>query len=531
MSQAAGANQTILVIDDSATFRDLLTRALEDAGFSVVAVETGEDGLRVAAERRPAAIVVDGVLPGIDGATVIRRIRLDSALRGTPCLLLTASEGNAQELSALDAGADAFARKREHVSIVMARLWAILRTASSTQEQDASATDSLLAPKTILLVDDDDDYLGALGDALGDAGFRVVTATSGPRALELLAVEPVDCILLDRSMPEMDGLETCQRLKASPALRHLPVVLLTGFREQDGVIEGLAAGADDYVSKSAGLPVLEARIWAQLRRKQFEDDSRRARDELMRREVESAEARIAHEVAEARAELIGELERKNQELEAFAYSVSHDLRAPLRAIDGFSQALLEDCADQIDERGREHLGRVRAAARRMGELIDDILELSRVGRAELTRRGVDLTDMARQVVAELGRAEPERAVEVVIQERLFVMADSRLIRIVLENLIGNAWKFTAGAAAARIELSAAGQAGDLVYTVRDNGAGFDPAGASRLFRPFSRLHSDSEFAGTGIGLATVHRIIDRHGGRVWGEGVLGAGAAFHFTLP
>jgi two-component system, NtrC family, sensor kinase len=530
MSQAAGATQTILVIDDSEIFRDLLTGALEDAGFAVIAVETGEDGLRVAAERRPAAIVVDGVLPGIDGATVIRRIRLDSALRSTPCLLLTASEGKDQELSALDAGADAFARKREHVSIVLARLWAVLRTASSTQE-DASATDSLLAPKTILLVDDDDDYLGALADALGDAGFRVVTATSGARALELLAAEPVDCILLDRSMPEMDGLETCRELKASPALRHLPVVLLTGFSEQDGVIEGLAAGADDYLSKSAGFPVLEARIWAQLRRKQFEDDSRRARDELLRREVESAEARIAHEVAEARAELIGELERKNQELESFAYSVSHDLRAPLRAIDGFSQALLEDCAEQIDERGREHLARVRAAARRMSELIDDILELSRVGRAELTRRGVDLTEMARQVVAELRRGEPERAVEVVIQERLFVLADSRLIRIVLDNLLGNAWKFTAGAAAARIELSAANQAGDLVYTIRDNGAGFDQAGVARLFRPFSRLHADSEFTGTGIGLATVHRIIDRHGGRVWGEGKVGAGAAFHFTLP
>ena len=530
MTQGA-PSQTILVIDDSEIFRDLLSRALEDAGFAVIAVETGEDGLRVAAERRPAAIVVDGVLPGIDGATVIRRIRLDSALRATPCLLLTSSEARDQELSALDAGADAFARKQEHVSIVLARLWAILRTASSTQDQEAPAADSLLAPKTILLVDDDPDYLAALGDALGDAGFRVVTASSGQKALDVLAAEPVDCILLDRAMPGMDGLETCGRIKASPALRHLPVVLLTGFREQDGVIEGLSAGADDYVSKSAGFPVLEARIWAQLRRKQFEDDSRRARDELLRREVESAEARIAHGVAEARAELIGELERKNRELEAFAYSVSHDLRAPLRAIDGFSQALLEDCADQLDERGREHLGRVRAAARRMGELIDDILELSRVGRAELTRRGVDLTEMAEQVVAELRRQDPEREVEVVIQPRLFVLADSRLVRIVLENLIGNAWKFTAGAAAPRIELSAAPQGGELVYTVRDNGAGFDPSGAARLFRPFSRLHSDTEFAGTGIGLATVHRIIDRHGGRVWGEGALGAGAAFHFTLP
>ena len=214
MSQS-GPTPTVLVIDDSAIFRDLLSRALEEAGFAVIAVQTGEDGLRVAAERRPAAIVVDGALPGIDGATVIRRIRLDSVLRGTPCLLLTASEGKDHELSALDAGADAFARKREHVSIVLARLWAILRTASSTQDQDTPAAESLLAPKTILLVDDDPEYLGALGDVLDDAGFRIVRAASGEEALHVLASEPVDCVLLDRAMPTMNGLETCQRIKAS----------------------------------------------------------------------------------------------------------------------------------------------------------------------------------------------------------------------------------------------------------------------------------------------------------------------------
>jgi len=522
-----GSQQTVLVIDDSPIFRALLARSLEDAGFLVIAVETGEDGLRVAAERRPAAVIVDRVLPGIDGPTVIRRIRLDAALRGTPTLLLTASENKEHELSALDAGADAFASKREHVSIVLARVWAMLRAST----HDAPQAASLLATKNILLVDDDPEYRGALKDALEQAGFRVVTAQSGEDALEVLALKAVDCILLDRAMPGIGGLEICARIKASSLFRHLPVVILTAYSERDGVIEGLSAGADDYVPKSTGFRVLEARIWAQLRRKQFEDERRRARDELLHREVEQAEARISREVAEARAELIGELERKNRELESFAYSVSHDLRAPLRAIDGFSQALLEDCADQLDDRGREHLGRVRAAARRMGELIEDILELSRVGRAELVRRAVDLSEMANQVVGELRRREPEREVEVSIQERLFVLADHRLMRIVLENLIGNAWKFTAGAATARIELACARGEGGLVYTVRDNGAGFDPAGAAKLFRPFSRLHADSEFAGTGIGLATVHRIIDRHGGRVWGEGEVGQGAAFHFTLP
>ena len=220
----------------------------------------------------------------------------------------------------------------------------------------------------------------------------------------------------------------------------------------------------------------------------------------------------------------------NRELEAFSYSVAHDLRAPLRSIDGFSQALLEDCADRLDEQGKVYLGYVRESAQQMARLIDDLLSLSRVTRAELQRSRIDLAAVARTVVAHLQRDQADRTVELVIPGELAVLGDARLLQIVLENLLGNAWKFTRNCAIARVEFGQTPQARRPVYFVRDNGAGFDMAYADKLFAVFQRLHRVSEFEGTGIGLAIVQRIIHRHGGRVWAEGQVGRGATFYFTL-
>ena len=225
-----------------------------------------------------------------------------------------------------------------------------------------------------------------------------------------------------------------------------------------------------------------------------------------------------------------ELAAVNKELESFSYSVSHDLRAPLRGIDGFSQALLEDYADKLDEQGQNYLRRVRAAAQRMGELIDDLLTLSRVTRGELIQEVVDLSALAQSVANELRQAEPKRQVEFVIAEGLVVEGDRRLLRVMLENLLGNAWKFTSRHSSARIELGVTQSEGDLAFFVRDDGCGFDMAYAGKLFGAFQRLHSASEFPGTGIGLATVQRIVHRHGGKVWAEGRVGEGATFYFTL-
>ncbi len=235
-----------------------------------------------------------------------------------------------------------------------------------------------------------------------------------------------------------------------------------------------------------------------------------------------ANARAIH--AKEQAEMV------NRELDAFSYSVAHDLRAPLRSIDGFSQILLEDSADKLDEEGRKHLRFVRESAQHMAQLIDDLLALSRVTRSELHREAVDLSALARAAITRLQRSQPDRRVDLVIQEGLEGQGDARLLTVVLDNLCGNAWKFTARRELARIEFGATSSGGQPVYFVRDNGAGFDMAFASKLFGVFQRLHAVSEFEGTGVGLATVQRIVRRHGGRVWAEGQVNGGATFYLTL-
>jgi signal transduction histidine kinase len=229
-----------------------------------------------------------------------------------------------------------------------------------------------------------------------------------------------------------------------------------------------------------------------------------------------------------------ELEGTNRELEAFSYSVSHDLRAPLRAIDGFSQILQEDYEHVLDDEAVDYLGRVRAASGHMATLIDDLLNLSRVGRRPLRRERVDLASLAKEIVEELRESQPERKVEFVAPESIVAWGDASLLKVALENLLGNAWKFTARKEGARIEFGADRKPGpglsSPVYYVRDNGAGFDQTYADKLFGAFQRLHGQDEFEGTGIGLATVARIVHRHGGRVWAEGKVGEGATFYFTL-
>jgi light-regulated signal transduction histidine kinase (bacteriophytochrome) len=259
----------------------------------------------------------------------------------------------------------------------------------------------------------------------------------------------------------------------------------------------------------------------------FDDERKKAElvnVELRNEIAERARAEAALRLAKAAAE------GANKDLEAFSYSVAHDLRAPLRSIDGFSQALLEDCADRLDADGKKYLAHVREAAQQMGQLIDDLLNLSRVTRAELRRGPVDLSDLGRSVLAKLREAQPDRQVDLVVQDGLVAQADPRLLDVVLTNLLGNAWKFTGKREAARIELAVEAGEHPSVYFVRDNGAGFDGKYADKLFGVFQRLHTTHEFEGTGIGLATVQRIVRRHGGRVWAEAEVDRGATFYFTL-
>jgi DNA-binding response OmpR family regulator len=530
-----GATRAVLVIDDSVTFREELRAALEEADYSVLTAATGEEGLRLAASQRPAAILVDGVLPGMDGATLIRRIRLDAALRDVPCLLLTASEDVHAELRALDAGADSFVRKDNDLDVILARLAAILRR--TVVRIPREETRSLLAPTRILAVDDSRTYLEEIGCALRGEGYDVIPVRSGEEAIELLGVQMVDCILLDLMMPGLSGHDTCRRIKAAPGVRDIPLIMLTALEDRNAMIQGLSAGADDYISKASEFGVLKARVRAQIRRKQFEDENRRIREQLLRTEIEASEARAARALAETRAALVDELASKNRdladankELDAFSFSVSHDLRAPLRAIRGFSDILARDHGAQMTVDARALLEMVNTAGQRMDQLIEDLLVFSRLGRQPVSKRRADVAALVASALKEFAAERATRRVDVLVGPLPVILADTALLAQVLTNLLSNAFKFTSRREHAIIEVGCGPQDGETVFFVRDNGAGFDMRYAAKLFGVFQRLHNQNEFSGTGVGLSLVHRIVTRHGGRIWAEAMVNKGATFYFSL-
>ena len=351
----------------------------------------------------------------------------------------------------------------------------------------------------VLVVDDNADMRDYLGRLLS-ARWQVEVVADGETALASARRDLPDLVLSDVMMPGLDGFGLLRELRAGTRTSQIPVVLLSARAGEEALLEGLETGADDYLVKPFAARELLARVQTHL------------------------------DLARLRREWSSELERANSELEAFSYSVSHDLRAPLRAIDGFSHALLADYADKLDDQGRHYLERVRSATKRMAQLIEDLLSLSKITQAQLKRQSVDLSDVARKVLADLGTRDPQRKVTTRVADALVVQADPRLITVMLENLLGNAWKFTSKQPAATIEVGTEARNGATAFFVRDNGAGFSMEHATKLFAPFQRLHAASDFEGTGIGLATVNRIVTRHGGRVWAEAQLDQGATFLFTL-
>ncbi len=348
----------------------------------------------------------------------------------------------------------------------------------------------------VLVVDDNAGLRQYIGGLLAPR-YEVESASDGEAALESIRARRPDLVVSDVMMPRLDGLSLVRALRTEPATASLPVILLSARAGEEAAIEGLDAGTDDYLVKPFSARELLARVRTHL------------------------------ELARARRAWMLELERANRELDAFSYSVSHDLRAPLRAIDGYSRALGESAA--LGGRDGALIEKIRGSVGRMGALIDALLDLSHIARADVRMEDVDVSALAGRVVDELRQAHPDRTVAAEIEPGLRARGDARLLDVLLTNLIGNAWKFTSGRDDARVAFGRHSP-GNPAFFVRDNGAGFDMSYAERLFAPFQRLHSQREFAGTGIGLAIVARIVARHGGRVWAESEPGQGATFSFTL-
>ena len=393
----------------------------------------------------------------------------------------------------------------------------------------------------ILVVEDERITALDIQETLTDLGYRVpAVAASGEEAVQKALETRPDLVLMDVMLKgDTDGIDAAGRIRAR---LNIPVVYLTAYTDEHTLARARPSAPFGYLVKPFNERELLTTIEMALYKHGADEALRKAHDDLERRvEERTAELRTANEqlqkemVERKRAEdearaYAAQLEAANKELEAFSYSVSHDLRAPLRSIDGFSQAALEDYGDRLDAQGKDYLRRIRAGSQRMGRLIDDLLALSRLTRQEMRRQPADLSAMAKAIVRDLRQAQPERRVDFVITEDAVVYGDRRLLRVVLENLLGNAWKFTGKQPRAGIEFGVTGVDGGPAYFVRDNGAGFDMAYADKLFGAFQRLHRADEFPGTGIGLASVQRIVRRHGGRVWAEGAVGQGAAFYFTL-
>ena len=364
---------------------------------------------------------------------------------------------------------------------------------------------------TVVIVDDSVIVRMELADAFRASGFRPLPCSTAAEARSVLSRVASSACIVGLPLQDGDGVDLLLQLRSSPSDSSIVVVMLSA--DAQARVRGLHAGADECLDKPCDAGFLVGRIEALLRSRQrlgprttlaIEDENRRLRSDL---------------------------ERKNAELEAFRYSVSHDLRAPLRSIDGFTRVLQDQWADALEPKAKEYLARVRAATLHMNRLFDDLLELSRVGRTELSRAQTNLSEVVRAVATDLQQREPARQVEIEIQDGLVANADRRLMRIVFEHLIGNSWKFTAKTAQPRIEVGSRAADNGLACFVRDNGAGLDMEYSEKLFKPFQRLHRTADFPGTGIGLAMVHRIIDLHGGRVSAEAIVGRGATLTFTIP
>ncbi|MDX2167135.1 MAG: response regulator [Deltaproteobacteria bacterium] len=504
---SAERRATILIVEDERVVAKDLANTLTGLGYDVVgSVKSGREAIDAAQAQRPDLILMDISLPGeIDGITAAAEIK---RVLDRPIVYLTAySDG------------EILVRARQtepHGYLVKPFRGAELR---STIEM------ALYKHAMERRLREREQWLATTLRSIGDA---VITTDANAQVTYL---NPAAETLTGWPLGEASGRAVSEILALRDAVSRQPLANPAEAAMRRGSVQSVSPDAELVGRDGPAIPIDDSAA-------PIVDQSGGVlgsvvvlRDSSERRAAEARIRQLNAELERRVLERTALLEAANRELESFSYSVAHDLRAPLRGIDGFSRALLENKAEQLDAEGRRDLVRVRAAAQRMAGLIDDLLTLAGLARRELRVRDLDLSALAREVGAELAAAQPQRQVSLAIADGLSARGDPGLLRVVLQNLLGNAWKFTAKVAHPRIELFARDTAAGREFVVRDNGAGFDPAYADKLFGAFQRLHLPEEFEGNGIGLATVQRIIHRHGGEVGAHGAVGRGAEVWFTLP
>ena len=497
----------ILLIEDNPGDVRLIRALLRDAGdsrFHLKAVDRLSAGLAQVSDRAFDVVLVDLALPDSSGLDSFQRLYAQAPR--APIIVLTGLDDESVAARAVREGAQDYLVKGQVDASTLSRAirYAVerKRAEEALREERDRAQGYLDVAEVMLLVVDADERV-ALVNRKGCQTLRYEEE-------EILGQNWFDRFVPERLRDEVRGV--FRRLMAGdvePVEHHENPVVTKGGEEriiawhnalltdEAGNVTGTLSSAEDITE-----------------RKQAEEQLRRHRDQL----------------EELVAERTAELTAANRELEAFCYSVSHDLRAPLRSMDGFSQALLEEYGGKLDAQAQDYLQRVRGGSQRMGRLIDDLLDLSRISRQGLRRQPVDLSAMVREIAAGLVQSRPQRQVQFAIADGLVAQADPELVHVMLQNLLDNAWKFTRPHPEATVQFGVTQHDGESAYFVRDDGVGFDMAYADKLFQPFQRLHSEGEFEGTGIGLATVQRIIHRHGGRVWAEGEVERGCTVYFTL-